>query len=367
MKLKNSINVNTVSVGATPLLPISQALLGQSSNEWSDGFPSLSGDVTRWKFGGLTNEEMSAMTTPQVADKFGKGRFLEFKNLAWAGMSGVGGYTYNFNSFILKDSVIKPTDVKGDSFRMIGTGNDGNVLVFLNYSDSADWRIRITGMKEGDRCSIGNANKSSEHIIVSKDGTYTFQKQYAATSPNGIWYKSSQEVDVLVEQLPLYPGAIVFDGVDDFGVCGNFPILTKEKGYTVVALRQYLDHGTDQIRALITNAPNSIVSRSTVTFELVGSDKSKANFSFGRGKSVKDFEPNALSYMTSTSYNGQTITPGDYTESFERLLVGGFSENGKYGCNAAIWELVFLDHDATPEELAKIESYFIINYPFLFN
>ena len=29
MKLKNSINVNTVSVGTTPLLPISQALLGQ--------------------------------------------------------------------------------------------------------------------------------------------------------------------------------------------------------------------------------------------------------------------------------------------------------------------------------------------------
>ena len=38
----------------------------------------------------------------------------------------------------------------------------------------------------------------------------------------------------------IYPGALVFDGVDDYGVCENFPILTKEKGYTVVALRQYL-------------------------------------------------------------------------------------------------------------------------------
>lgn len=28
----------------------------------------------------------------------------------------------------------------------------------------------------------------------------------------------------------IYPGALVFDGVDDYGICENFPILTKEKG-----------------------------------------------------------------------------------------------------------------------------------------
>lgn len=98
---------------------------------------------------------------------------------------------------------------------MIGTGNSNNVLILLNESDSADWKIRITGMKEGDRCLIGNANKSGEYISVTKDGTYTFQKQYAATSTNGIWYNSSQEVDVLVEQIPEYEGYLVTDGVDD--------------------------------------------------------------------------------------------------------------------------------------------------------
>lgn len=48
------------------------------------------------------------------------------------------------------------------------------------------------------------------------------------------------DLNITIEQLPIYPGALVFDGVDDYGVCDNFPILTKEKGYTVVALRQYL-------------------------------------------------------------------------------------------------------------------------------
>lgn len=176
---------------------------------------------------------------------------------------------------------------------------------------------------------------------------------------NFAWKEGSGISDV-------YLGALVFDGVDDYGVCDNFPVLTKEKGYTVVALRQYLFNATDKIMSLVTNAPSSIVSRSTLTFELIGSTGKKTNFSFGKGNLVSDFEPNVFSYMTSKSYNGKTITPGDVTESNERILVGNFSENGEYGSNVAIWELVFLDHDATEEELTKIKDYFVKTYPWLF-
>lgn len=176
---------------------------------------------------------------------------------------------------------------------------------------------------------------------------------------NFAWKEGSGISDV-------YLGALVFDGVDDYGICDNFPVLTKEKGYTVVALRQYLFNATDKIMSLVTNAPSSIVSRSTLTFELIGSNGGKMNFSFGKGNLVSDFEPNVFSYMTSKSYNGKTITPGDVTESNKRILVGNFSENGEYGSNVAIWELVFLDHDATEEELTKIKDYFVKTYPWLF-
>lgn len=176
---------------------------------------------------------------------------------------------------------------------------------------------------------------------------------------NFAWKEGSGISDV-------YLGALVFDGVDDYGVCDNFPVLTKEKGYTVVALRQYLFNATDKIRSLVTNAPSSIASRSTLTFELINSKGKKINFSFGEGNPVSDFEPNVFSYMTSKSYNGKTITPGDVTESNKRILVGNFSENGEYGSNVAIWGLVFLDHDATEEELTKIKDYFVKTYPWLF-
>lgn len=172
-----------------------------------------------WTVVGKTNEDEDRAT---IANITGNGNDLVLSNFGFAEGSGYGLYAYNFNSFNLKDNVVKPTDVKKDSFRIIGTGDNSNVLVLSNTSNSADWEIRITGMKEGDRCLIGNANKSGEYISVNKDGTYTFQKQYAATSTNGIWYNSSQEVDVLVEQIPEYEGYLVTDGVDDKAVSKQF-------------------------------------------------------------------------------------------------------------------------------------------------
>ena len=181
-----------------------------------------------WTVTGKTNEDEDRAT---IANITGNGNDLVLSNFGFAEGSGYGLYAYNFNSFNLRDNVVKPTDVKKDSFRMIGTGNSNNVLILSNESDSADWKIRITGMKEGDRCLIGNANKSSDYISVTKDGTYTFQKQYAATSINGIWYNSSQEVDVLIEQIPEYEGYLVTDGVDDKVQSSSF---TMNKDWTIV-------------------------------------------------------------------------------------------------------------------------------------
>ena len=181
-----------------------------------------------WTVVGKTNEDEDRAT---IANITGNDNNLVLSNFGFAEGSGYGLYAYNFNSFDLRDNVVKPTDVKKDSFRIIGTGNSSNVLVLSNTSNSAVWKIRITGMKEGDSCIVGNANKSGDYIKIIKDGIYTFQKQYAATSINGIWYNSSQEVDVLVEQIPEYEGYLVTDGVDDKIVSSNFEL---GKDWTVV-------------------------------------------------------------------------------------------------------------------------------------
>lgn len=181
-----------------------------------------------WTVVGKTNEDEDRAT---IANITGNGNNLVLSNFGFAEGSGYGLYAYNFNSFSLKDNTVKPTDVKKDSFRIIGTGDRGNVLVLSNVSNSADWKIRITGMKDGDHLLAGNANKSGDYIKITKDGVYTFQKQYAANATNGIWYNSSQEVDVLVEQIPEYEGYLITDGVDDKVQSSSF---TMNEDWTIV-------------------------------------------------------------------------------------------------------------------------------------
>lgn len=71
-----------------------QMMKGKKDN--NDGFPSIPGTIARYYASGLTNEQMAA--NPVWVDKTGNGHDLQLKNFAWGGMSGVGGYTENYNS-----------------------------------------------------------------------------------------------------------------------------------------------------------------------------------------------------------------------------------------------------------------------------
>jgi len=224
---------------------------GSGGGSSGDGFPQLPGDVTRWHFGGLTNEMMAAMDDPRLEDADGKGRFLSFKNFAWKEGSGI--------------------------------------------SD-------------------------------------------------------------------IYPGAIVFDGVDDYGICENFPILTKEKGYTVVVLRQWINNSTNGAY-LVSNAINNGALGAFI-FER---DKDSITYSFGRATKINVNYNNPITYQISNSYNSVEITMGTLLKGNDTLLVGvNYKTDAYLYANVAIWELVFLDHDATEEELTKIKDYFVKTYPWLF-
>lgn len=235
-----------------------------------------------WTVTGKTNEDEDRAT---IANITGNGNDLVLSNFGFAEGSEYGLYAYNFNSFNLRDNVVKPTDVKKDSFRIIGTGNNSNVLVLSNTSNSADWKIRITGMKEGDRCLIGNTNKSGEYIIVTKDGTYTFQKQYVATSTNGIWYNSSQEVDVLVEQIPEYEGYLVTDEVDDevrsaaftlnedWTIVGDWELLSNVQiNCGIVKAQNVYLYNTANGLLITINNPRSLQSFGTKSLHAICSD-----------------------------------------------------------------------------------------------
>lgn len=200
---------------------------------------------------------------------------------------------------------------------------------------------------------LTNEEMSKNPVWVDKTGN-----DHDLQMKNFAWKEGSGISDV-------YPGALVFDGVDDYGTCDNFPVLTKEKGYTVVALRQWITRG-EIAQGLVSNVKNWLKDGAfLLEYRNIQADHLNKPISFGAIGSEMDL-PHILTYQTSKSYNGVSITTGNF-EGTDVLHVGKLAPTNVGTCiNAAIWELVFLDHDATEEELTKIKDYFIKTYPWLF-
>lgn len=336
-------------------------------------FPDIEGIVARYSASGLTNEQMAA--NPVWVDKTGNGHDIQLKNFSWKGMSGVGGYVQDFNDFRNNATVDKiRIDEQGSNsikVTILTTGIGNAIYIPKNiYQFNKSYFIKISseGYNEGDLSLSFYAPSTSTATTVK-----------VPLNPNGITeIPAIKEDDFLavyinvsgkvgsftVEQLPLYPGALVFDGVDDYGTCENFPILTKEKGYTVVALRQWIEEKNDST-ALVSNCKNW-GQNGAFLFEY---NNLRINFlneaiSFGHVTSV-DRGKSPFSYQTSKLYNGKNIKPGSFIGSNE-LVVGKGNKDFPTFSKAAIWELVFLDHDATEEELTKIKDFFVKTYPWLF-
>lgn len=331
-------------------------------------FPDIPGMIARWSAKGLTNEDMS--TNPVWKDLTGNGHDLQMKNFGWAGMSGVNGYVedYNNSRWFINNSITATK--KADSFKITSISQ---VTVQLQYiaepSQSPyavpSYTIRVTGLTDGQTVNYRVSGGIS--YPIKQDGVYTLPGFDFAGK--GSWYgfqfnKVQESCNITIEQLPLYPGALVFDGVDDYGVCDNFPILTKEKGYTVVALRQWME---------TTNKVSGVVSNSLIWFtdgafvleyRNINTGYENTPVSFGRINPNAPLAKSAFTYQTSLEYNGVKINTGTY-KGVSQLTVGSANKNN-YLFKGAIWEIVILDHDATEEELQKIQDYYKQEYPWLF-
>jgi hypothetical protein len=334
-------------------------------------FPSIPGTIARYSALGLTNEQMAA--NPVWVDKTGNGHDLQMKNFAWGGMSGVGGYEMNFN--LWTNNVLNISDIsmsKTTTSVSVSVGNSAynNNLIYIhknNWDVNKNHWLKVTSTYEdGDLAFIFYNNSNTKKIGLPANG-YVNILAYPEFKGSYMYIStiSNKQGSFTIEQLPLYPGALVFDGVDDYGVCENFPILTKEKGYTVVALRQWITRG-ERALGLVSNVKNWLNNGAfLLEYRNIQADHLNKPISFGAIGSEMDL-PHILTYQTSKSYNGVSITTGNF-EGTDVLHVGKLAPTNVGTCiNAAIWELVFLDHDATEEELTKIKDYFVKTYPWLF-
>lgn len=301
--------------------------------------PSL---VDAWFMSGLSNSDKPTQIVGVKKNK------LQLKNFAYALNSGFGKYAVNWNGFAKTtananftntDSSIHITEILVANSKFLQTSVDATI---------SSYQVKVEGITDDIKL---------RYISYAEDGTgtYTYLKNGINNLP--ISYKKYTgfaasvvgTCNITITQLPsAYEGALVFDGVDDYGICNNLPILTD---YTVIC------------RRVIENDTNVVASKSIVAgngafiFEYANNATySFSEYTSGLNMNLKD----SVSYQTKNSYNGSVITVGTANDT-DTLTLGIIREKDSRLLKGAIYYFALYNKSLTPEEIeeekVKLENY----------
>ena len=181
---------------------------------------------------GRSNDEDEPMRS-QWTDK-ATGKVIDLNNFAFAGMSGWGGDTFDFNEWqIMAGGLYDDTVITKDANKLYISGTildteesknrSGVSLTKQPSGMSYQGRLRIKGLRQGQFIVFADyTGTPSRSIQATSDGIMSYDF-LTSTGGSGNMYiyveveSDARDVNVVIEQLPLYPGALVCDGVDDYG------------------------------------------------------------------------------------------------------------------------------------------------------
>lgn len=206
----------------------------------ADSFPDIEGIVARYSALGLTNEQMAE--NPVWKDLAGNGHDLQMKNFAWKGMSGVGGYTENYDSnkwYKVASGIDATWTYKSFNARSIKDNRSAQLFYQSSLSDTGfrvlSCTIKVSGLTDGQGIEyVSNGTQPTVIMRIENDGIYHLPS-FDFGAKNAYYgfrfLKLQESCNITIEQLPLYPGFILGDGVDDFAVTEKE--LNFEDTYTV--------------------------------------------------------------------------------------------------------------------------------------
>lgn len=328
---------------------------GSGGGGSGDGFPQLPGDVTRWYFGGLTNEMMAAMDDPRIEDADGKGRFLSFKNFAWKGMSGVGGYGdenyQTFYKFTLDDYVFiaSPPSVK-----------------HMNFT------FRVTGLQPGNKLTLaffGTTN--TVYGTWDKDGIYTVDADIVEAGKPTYFYNGygSTRGEFTIEILPLYPGFILGDGVDDFAVTEKE--LNFEDTYTVYTA--FIPFQNNPTRNMILCGADSkktfsMQYSSLVYVSFIAGNNYYINADFVNGLNLFACKRNGNNICIKNLLTNKVVTGtcGDWVENAGLYYLWKNATYASFAKAAIAGQTICNGYFSTDEDDEKVLDWYKKQYPWLF-
>ena len=328
---------------------------GSGGGGSGDGFPVLPGDVTRWHFGGLTNEMMAAMDDPRIEDADGKGRFLSFKNFAWKGMSGVGGYGdenyQTFYKFTLDDYVF---------------------IASLPSVEYMNFTFRVTGLQPGNKLTLaffGTTN--TVYGTWDKDGIYTVNSAVVEVGKPVYFYNGygATRGEFTIEILPLYPGFILGDGVDDFAVTEKE--LNFEDTYTVYTA--FIPFQNNPTRNMILCGADSkktfsMQYSSLVYVSFIAGNNYYINADFVNGLNLFACKRNGNNICIKNLLTNKVVTGtcGDWVENAGLYYLWKNATYASFARAAIAGQTICNGYFSTDEDDEKILDWYKKQYPWLF-
>lgn len=174
-----------------------------------------------------TNEILKA--NPYLQDHSGNNRPLKLNNFLFAAMSGVDGYNENFLSKKWLINQNKGTvKIESSSSFVIQAIKLEHAGIVYRYVDNEKVIIKcnITGITEEikGKFAFGYHDVTGTNNIILENGYFEFISSEHEGLAGWYGFKAMVPIDncnITVTQIPEYPGALVTDGVDDYGVVEN--------------------------------------------------------------------------------------------------------------------------------------------------
>lgn len=161
-----------------------------------------------------------------LQDLSGRKRNMKLTNFLFAEMSGVGGYNDNFSNW-RTDSNNGVVKIESDSSIVIQSLKiEYRGVLYQDSTKKATLKCNITGITEElkGKLIFRYTDAEGDKNITLENGYFEFNSsEYEGLSG---WYgfTSKQPIDncnITITQIPEYPGALVTDGVDDYGLVEN--------------------------------------------------------------------------------------------------------------------------------------------------
>lgn len=342
-----------------------------------DDFPKLPGDVTRWYFGGLTNEMMAAMDDPRIEDADHKGRFLSFKNFAWKGMSGVGGYEMNFNLWINNVSSIPDISMSTTTTSVsvsVGNSTYNNNLIYIHISNwdinKNHWLKVTSTYEDGDLVFKFYNDNNSKNIELPANG-YVNIPAYPEFKGSYMYIStiSNKQGSFTIEQLPLYPGFILGDGVDDFAVTEKE--LNFEDTYTVYTA--FIPFQNNPTRNMILCGADSektfsMQYSSLVYVSFIAGNNYYINADFVNGLNLFACKRNGNNICIKNLLTNKVVTGtcGDWVENAGLYYLWKNATYASFARAAIAGQTICNGYFSTDEDDEKVLDWYKKQYPWLF-